>query len=306
MTDCVTALPTGSHVRIPGVGPTLPYPVKAAVTRIRSAAWLFRTRGALDMSAPRIIMYHRISDDPDELAVSPRRFRQQMEFLAAEGYRVCDVPDIARSLAVGELPQRTVGLSFDDGYRDVAENAVPVLAEYGFRATVFVATGVTDGTATFAWYRAQPPLLGWDEIAELDRGGTLEFEAHTVTHPNLLALDDRSAAVEIAASKTDLEERLNRAVTVFSYPAGLFGHRERRLVMEAGYRFAVSCEPGVNLPATDRFALRRRQIDARDRFLDFKAKVGGGHDSPLPLRGVYRRRRYGVGAGSLSLASSRE
>ena len=91
-------------------------------------------------------MYHRISDDRDELAVSPRRFREQMEFLAAEGYRVCDVPDVATRLAAGELPQRTVGLSFDDGYRDVAENALPVLAEYGYRATVFVATGVTDGT----------------------------------------------------------------------------------------------------------------------------------------------------------------
>ena len=250
-------------------------------------------------------MYHRISDDRDELAVSPRRFREQMGFLAAEGYRVCDVPEVATRLAAGELPQRTVGLSFDDGYRDVAENALPVLAEYGYRATVFVATGVTDGTASFPWYRAQPPLLGWDEIAELDRGGTLGFEAHTVTHPNLLAIDERRAAVEIAASKTELEERLDRAVTVFSYPAGLFGSRERRLVMEAGYRFAVSCEPGVNRPATDRFALRRRQIDARDRLLDFRAKVGGGHDSPLPFRGAYRRLRYGEGEGSPRWASSR-
>ena len=94
-------------------------------------------------------------------------------------------------------------------------------------------------------------------------------------------------------------------MTVFSYPAGLFGERERRLVVEAGYRFAVSCEPGVNLPATDRFALRRRQIDARDRLLDFKAKVGGGHDSPLPLRGAYRRLRYGEGRGRPRWASSR-
>ena len=84
-------------------------------------------------------------------------------------------------------------------------------------------------------------------------------------------------------------------MSAFAYPAGLYGARERRLVAEAGYAAAVSCEPGVNVPATDRFALRRRQIDARDNLLDFRAKVGGGHDTPLPLRRLYRRHRYGVG-----------
>ena len=123
----------------------------------------------------------------------------------------------------------------------------------------------------------------------LDRGETLGFEAHSLTHPNLLAVDDVQAEQEIAGSKAELEDRLGRRVTAFSYPSGLFGERERRLVDRAGYALAVSCEPGINLPTTDRFALRRRQIDARDSLLDFRAKVAGGHDTPLPLRGLYRR-----------------
>ena len=145
----------------------------------------------------------------------------------------------------------------------------------------------------------------WSEIAELDRGRTLRFEAHTVTHPNLLATDDGRAAREIQDAKVELETHLRRPVVAFSYPAGLFGERERELVSRAGYRVAVSCEPGVNLPGTDRFALRRRQIDARDRLLDFKAKLTGGHDTPLPLRGLYRALRYGEGRGRPLLASNR-
>jgi peptidoglycan/xylan/chitin deacetylase (PgdA/CDA1 family) len=285
-----------------GIGPSLPYPVKAAVTRLRSAAWLGRSRGHADESGLRILFYHRVADAPDELAVPTRRFREQMDFLASAGYRVVDVVQAAALLAEGDAVERTIGLSFDDGYLDLAENALPVLSEHGFRATVFVATGVTDGRASFAWYRRQPPLLTWDDIVELD-GGTFEFEAHTETHPNLLDVDDERAAAEIVGSKAELESRLGRPVTAFSYPAGLFGPRERRLVIAAGYDVAVSCEPGVNLPSTDRFALRRRQIDSRDRLLDFRAKVGGGHDTPLPLRGVYRRLRYGE--GSPRLASSR-
>jgi len=281
------------------------YALKAAATRARSTAWSLRATGRQERGL-RILFYHRISDDRDELAVSPRNFRRQMDFLATEAYRVVDVVQAAELLDEGRPPGRTVGLSFDDGFLDVAEQALPLLAERGFRATVFVAPAVVDGWATFGWYRSQPPLLGWDEIAELDREGTLRFEAHSLTHPNLLALRDAAAWEEIVGSKVSLAARLERDVLAFSYPSGLFGARERRLVAAAGYRAAVSCEPGVNTSATDRLVLRRQQVDRRDRLLDFRAKVGGGHDSPLPLRGVYRRRRYGMGAGSLNLASSRE
>jgi peptidoglycan/xylan/chitin deacetylase (PgdA/CDA1 family) len=288
-----------------GIGPSLPYPVKACVTRTRSALWLARSRGRSAQGGILILFYHRVSPDHDELAVHPRKFREQMEYLAERGYRVLDTMQIADLLDAGETPERTVGLNFDDGYLDVAEHALPTLAELGFRATVFVATGVTDGRASFSWYARQPPLLSWPNIEEIDRGGTMRFEAHTVTHPNLLATDDRRAAREIEDSKAELEARLGRSVRAISYPAGLFGERERRLVARAGYRVAVSCEPGINLPDTDRFALKRRQIDARDRLLDFRAKVAGGHDTPLPLRGVYRALRYGEGRGSPRLASIR-
>jgi peptidoglycan/xylan/chitin deacetylase (PgdA/CDA1 family) len=216
-----------------------------------------------------------------------------MEVLATEGFQVVGLSEAVALLEAGELAPRTIALNFDDGFRDVGENALPVLEWLGFRATVFVPTGVIDGTASFPWYSHQPALFDWEEIVELDQVGTLRFEAHSVSHPNLLLLTSAESRHEIADSKLDLEDRLGRAVEAFCYPAGLFGERERRFVAETGYRLAVSCEPGVNVPGTDRFSLRRRQIDPRDRQLDFRAKTGGGHDTPLPLRGLYRRVRYG-------------
>jgi peptidoglycan/xylan/chitin deacetylase (PgdA/CDA1 family) len=299
------ARPTSPGRRRVVRAPISPYPLKATLTRARTAAWVVRPHGRAEEPGLRLLFYHRVADDRDELAVPIDRFREQMDYLAELGYRVLDVVQMGALLDAGRVPERTIGLSFDDGCRDVAENALPVLAAHGFRATVFVATGVTDGRARFSWYERQPDLLGWDEIVDLDRGGVLAFESHTVTHPNLLDLGDEAAALEIAGSKAELEERLGRPVTALSYPAGLFGERDQRLAEEAGYRLAVSCEPGVNLPTTDRLALRRRQIDARDSLLDFRAKLGGGHDTPLPLRGLYRRLRYGDGRGSPRAASSR-
>jgi peptidoglycan/xylan/chitin deacetylase (PgdA/CDA1 family) len=286
-------------------GLALPYLAKAGVTRARSGVWLARTRGRPDDSGMRILLYHRVADDDDPLAVPRRRFREQMDYLAAAGFRVVDLLEALELLDSGSLAPRTIGLTFDDGFADVRDEALPVLARHGFRATVFIATGVTDGRLSFPWYERQPPVLGWDDVLELDRDGTLRFEAHTVSHPNLLSVDEATAAAEIGDSRSELALRLERPVRAFAYPAGLFGDRERRLVAAAGYTAAVSCEPGVNLPDTDRFRVRRRQIDARDTLLDFRAKVGGGHDTPLPLRRAYRRMRYGMEDGSPRRASSR-
>ncbi|MGZ4256565.1 MAG: polysaccharide deacetylase family protein [Gaiellaceae bacterium] len=281
------------------LGPSLLYPAKAAFTRARSLAWLARRRDGLGPGL-RVLFYHRVSDDRDELAVSPRRFRQQMAYLADEGYRAVGLLEALES----EGAERLLALTFDDGFRDVAENALPALADHGFRATVFVSTAVVDGTASFSWYAEQPPVLGWDEIERLDREGTLLFEAHSLTHPNLVALDDDTCRAEIAGSKQVLEEHLGRPVLAFCYPAGAYGERERRLVAEAGFTVATSVEPGLNLPGVDPLELRRTAVESRDALIDFKARLGGAHDSPPPLRAWYRRRRYSAGTGSPRSASS--
>jgi peptidoglycan/xylan/chitin deacetylase (PgdA/CDA1 family) len=278
------------------LGPRPLYPLKAAATRIRSLRWLVRATKDLEPSGLRILFYHRVSTDRDELAVSPRRFREQMAFLASLDLEVVDVVEAAARLHSGtSRSSNVVGLSFDDGYHDVADEALPILERHGFRATVFVATGLIDRTVQLSWYRhRQPPLLRWPEIADLDRAGSLRFEAHSVTHRNLVALADDDVRFELAESKRVLESHLGRDVAGFSYPGGVMAERERAFAREAGYRFAYTCEPGLNRVETDTLALRRNQIDRRDAVLDFRAKLGGGHDTALPGRGLYRRLRYGA------------
>lgn len=270
-------------------------PARAGLTALRSLSWHL---GAGDerRAGIRFLFYHRVTDDRDDLAVAPRRFHEQMAILAEQGYRVVDVATAGAMLARGECPARILALSFDDGYLDVAQNALPILDRYGFRATVFVVTGAVDGLVRFDWYARQPPLLSWEDIVALDGRSPLSFEAHSVTHPNLSALPDDLARAEVVESKAVLEDRLGRRVTAFCYPGGLFRSRDRALVAAAGYAVAVSCEPGVNVPSSDRFALRRIQIFPQDRPLDFRAKVAGAHDSPPLLRAFYRRLRYGLSA----------
>jgi len=272
------------------LGPRWVQAVKPAVTRSRTIVWA--ARGRPSRPGLRILFYHRVADADDPLAIAPHRFAGQMDLLSTEGYRVIDVVDAAARLARGERNEKVVALSFDDAYKDVADHALPVLEKHGFRATVFVATGVAEGSATFSWYRSQPPVLQWPEIVALDRGSALSFEAHSITHPDLRAVDGGSAEREIAGSKAALEERLGRAVTAFCYPAGLYGERERQLVEKAGYRAATTCEPGANVPRCDPLTLRRIAVDGSDRLSDFDAKLRGAHDRGSFLRAAYRRVRY--------------
>jgi peptidoglycan/xylan/chitin deacetylase (PgdA/CDA1 family) len=272
------------------LGPRWVQAVKPVLTRARTRGW--QARGQPARPGLRILFYHRVSDDPDPLAIAPRRFAAQMDLLAAEGWRVVDVVAAATLLAGGEPLDGVVALSFDDGYRDVAEHALPVLERHGFTATVFVATGVVDGSAAFTWYARQPPVLGWSDIAALDGRSPLSFEAHTITHPNLTAVGDATARQEIAGCKAVLEQRLGRAVTAFCYPAGLYSRRDHALVASAGFAVATTCEPGANTRSSDPLALRRTAVHGRDRLSDFRAKVRGGHDRPSALRSVYRAVRY--------------
>jgi peptidoglycan/xylan/chitin deacetylase (PgdA/CDA1 family) len=137
--------------------------------------------------------------------------------------------------------------------------------------------------------------MSWDTIRTLDAEGVLRFEPHTVTHPSLPQLTDEEVRWEISESRAELEQELGHATGGFCYPAGLFSERERGEVEAAGFRWAVSCEPGVNTRESDRLALRRRQVDRRDTIVDFRAKIAGGHDTPPPVRALYRRLRYGIG-----------
>lgn len=260
-----------------------------AYTRGRIAAG--RLRGAPAWRGVRVLGYHRISDERHVLSVPPERFRRQLETVLAAGLEPVSVARAIELVAAGEVGGRHVAVTFDDGYRDNLEHAVPVLEELGIPATIFVPTRIIDGEARYWWFSAPPPALTWDELRALDAGALVDVEAHTLTHPWLPRLSDDEARAEIAGSRTELAERLGREVGVFCYPGGLYGEREAKLVREAGYRAAFTTDPGVNGGGEPMERLRRTLVYWEDGDAAFRAKIDGILDRPPALRAwLYRRR----------------
>jgi peptidoglycan/xylan/chitin deacetylase (PgdA/CDA1 family) len=262
------------------------YAAKHVVQRTRA-----RRATAPDWSGLRVLAYHRVTDARDELATTPARFAAQMHALRAADAEIVSLEEGLRRLAAGGVAERLVAVTFDDGYADVAEHAVPVLAELGIPATIYVASAVSDGAARFTWYREQPALLQVDELRGLAAGGLVAVGAHTRTHPSLPQLDDARARREILDGRAELEAWLGRPVTTFAYPAGRLSPRDRELVRDAGFLGGLTCEPGVNTGTTDRAALHRTLIDRRDDLAAFHDKLAGRLDGEWALRTALHARR---------------
>jgi peptidoglycan/xylan/chitin deacetylase (PgdA/CDA1 family) len=190
-------------------------------------------RGPAFRQAP-ILMYHRLTEEtgshPCSLAVA--RFRSQLALLRALGYR--SVPP--RALAGGRRDRRVIAITFDDGYLDTLTAALPLLIEFGFRATCYV---VADAVGRTSDWTAPAPLMDWPGLRAW-LGAGMEVGAHTRTHPDLTRLADGPLRDEVAGARTRLEDRLGAPVRSFAYPFNRLDARAIEAVAAAGYTDGVA------------------------------------------------------------------
>lgn len=195
-----------------------------------------------------ILMYHRVvarvgHPDPYHLCVSVADLDAQMRFLHQRGYKSMTLEALGRMAATGGWPQgRHVVITFDDGYRDVYVNALPVLERYGFTANVMLVSGHIGGRNV--WESAEVdrvPLLGLEDL-EAMMGRGVAFGSHGVTHRPLTHLTAGEARREVEDSREALERLLGLEVRSFSFPHGRSTPAIRDMVRQAGYLTACGIE----------------------------------------------------------------
>ena len=217
------------------------------------------------MLSPVVLMYHRVCRDeawqPSEFVVSSTAFRRQMSWLARHGYYTPRLSDVLRD--GGRAPcvcGRPVVITFDDGYADVLENAVPVLRGFGFTGAVFP---VLDPARRFNHWDDAPalagPLLPLAELRALERAG-LEVGSHTMTHTALTRADDRALAWELRRSREVLAAAVAEPLPVLAYPYGDVDARVKRAARDAGYEAALAVNSGPLEWRADAFEIRRQRV----------------------------------------------
>lgn len=189
------------------------------------------------------LLFHEVLPDgtaplPD-YAVTRSQLRNILRDFVGRGYLPGSLED-----ALGERPRKgkRLVLTFDDGTRDFLDNALPVLDEFGFKATLFIVSGLMGKER--AWKTsagdalvAPVPLMSADEVRELHRRG-FTLGSHTVSHKALSGLPDEEVRCELGESKKALEGLTGASVEWFAYPYISLNDRTRQLVKETGYRGA--------------------------------------------------------------------
>jgi len=218
-----------------------------------------------------VLMYHKVNDvDGNTVTVPVGQFDEQMAQLGELGYTVVSLDDvIAHYHECKPLPPRAVLITFDDGYLDNLENAMPILQRHGYPAVLFAPIGYLDDSQPLphdehlATRGVLNRTLDWAQLAELEAGG-VRIESHGISHRPLADLEVDEAAREVVLSKLRLEERLGRPVRAFAYVKGSEAHYKPvhlSLVRQAGYDVAFTAVSGANSPSTDPLQLRRYNIE---------------------------------------------
>jgi len=286
--------------------------------------WSERARARLDGSRAALLYYHRVVPESivardhvePGMYLTPERFEAQLDWLEAD-FRILPLSEICERLASARtLPPRACALSFDDGWRDNHDHALPALVRRGLPATIFVVTRRV-GTPGAFWpdevcrrlaprpiseqrrivaeldvsgrgsprdlllanlkqrdeadrerrleqlrqLTEAPPdagreLMSWEEIARAAASG-IEIESHGATHAILTGLSSEAVTDELVSSRSALLERGLGKHGLLAYPSGAFDARVQHAAREAGYRAAVTIEPGLASGSHDPFALPR-------------------------------------------------
>jgi peptidoglycan/xylan/chitin deacetylase (PgdA/CDA1 family) len=167
-----------------------------------------------------VVAFHRVddADRSDTLTVDARMFERYCMFFRRH-FRVVPLREIVQKLERGLEPNRELAITFDDGYRDNYDNAMPVL-EAVLPATFFVVSQWIGTDVVPRWDErrgVRHPWMTWDQVRSLHRRG-FEIGAHTQHHVDLGQVDAAEARDEIAGARLSLERQLAARVDLFAYP----------------------------------------------------------------------------------------
>ena len=220
------------------------------------------------------LMYHIVDDAiADSIAVGRNAFAEQMHLLHAEGYHALTIAE-ASAIAQGKLtaPPRAVLITFDDGYRDNVAHALPILAEHGLRATLFVISAYIGQRNRWnpkacydTWHLDWAGLHTW-LAAGCDIGG------HSHEHLCMTRLDADELDATMRVNKALLEGGLGRELVGFSYPYGVYNAQVKRAVQEH-YAVAFTDTAGAWSPIADRYAINRIGVRPEWTLQEFRKRI---------------------------------
>lgn len=223
----------------------------------------FSGRGAI------VLMYHSVGDNGVFFTVKPAEFKKQMDYLHDHKFNVVPLHTLQQYLSQGVIPDKTVALTFDDGYEDNFSIVLPILKKFGFPVTIFLATELPHQEGQLA-------LLNNGQIKAMAETGLVDFQPHTAHHLKLTKIPISEAEQEIVASRDFISRQLNKKSAYFAYPHGRHNDQIVGLLRRLGFQLGFTVENGVIKATDDKLRLKRNSVDSSVTMAQFKAMVKVG------------------------------
>ncbi len=226
-----------------------PYPVPAPPAQLPAD-------GEVRRAYVPILMYHYLSVPPAntdiyrrDLSIDPERFAAHLDRLQAEGYTTISLYALHAYLTQGApLPPKPVVITFDDGYRDNYENALPLLTARKMTATFFIVVDFIN--------RERPEYLSWEMVRALHAAG-MSVEAHGIDHTTLRGRSAADLEYQALRSYETIQDRIGVRPRFISYPAGEYDAATITMFQSAGYWAGFTTVQGATHRSDELFTLRR-------------------------------------------------
>ncbi len=222
-------------------------------------------------TVPVLAYYSFSKNKPSKIAITQDDFKAQMKYLKENGYHVITLDQLLGFLDYQEqIPEKSVAITFDDGWISVYDIAFPILKEYGFPATIFIYTDFIGGGKA----------MSWKQIKELSEAG-FDIQCQTKTHRNLTVLKKKgsfkkyfnSLEMEISYPKKLIKKKLNKECKCLAYPYGLTNNLVIAMLKKHGYRAAFTVDNKSNPFFIDKYKINRSAIYGKYDIEKFKNKL---------------------------------
>ncbi|HVR43921.1 MAG TPA: polysaccharide deacetylase family protein [Thermoanaerobaculia bacterium] len=214
-----------------------------------------------------ILTYHVVHSPTDSFySMTREAFREQMNYLLSTGYTVIPLEHLVE-YASGRresIPQQSVVITVDDGWKCTYTEIYPLMTELGFPFTVFIYPDFI-GKSYYA--------LQWPQIREMADAG-VDIQSHTTTHPFLTKQDDAALEKELAGSRALLEKKVGKPIRYVAYPYGDYDGRVAEATQAAGYDAGLTCNFGEVRAGSDPFRMNRVVIYKETSFASFRKLLG--------------------------------
>lgn len=229
-----------------------------------------------------VLMYHQFLQHENKDAkiksfVTAKQFENHLKILKFLGYETITFKELEKIGMENRFKKKYIILTVDDGYKNNYEIMFPLLKKYNMKAVIFLVSDEKYNRWDVEKYGEEKlELMDENQVKEMIESGLIEFGGHTLTHCDFDEVSGSAAQKEVFENRKKLEEKYGITLTTFAYPYGHLNSEVKKIVQDAGYKFAVSTDSGSGNIEDDRFEIRRSGID-RTSYFDFLRKISFGY-----------------------------